>query len=140
DVETISDLAALARSQPDVATLCVGEEFATRSDGLPGVERTYGFRFATDKVSLVGDSVVFDQIARGDRCQFGSITATDGRIEALNLRVLEDDRNFFPFFNLSLTVRRDVLDANPQLRDLFEPISDLLTDEELVKLNARVDV
>ena len=140
DVTTLSELAELVRSDPELATLCVGEEFATRSDGLPGVERTYGFRFPDKQVSLVGDAVVYDQVARGDRCNFGSVFATDGRIEAQNLRVLRDDRKFFPFFNLALSVRQPVLDANPELERLFAPIAAALTDEAAAKLNARVDV
>lgn len=140
DVTTLSELAELARSDPELATLCVGEEFATRSDGLRGVERTYGFSFPDKQVSLVGDAVVYDQVAKGDRCNFGSVFATDGRIEAQNLRVLRDDRKFFPFFNLALSVRQPVLDANPELERLFAPVAEALTDEAAAKLNARVDV
>jgi len=139
-VESLSDLAQLVRSHPDLATLCVGEEFASRPDGLPGVEKTYGFEFPGDQVSLVGDAVVYDQVARGDRCNFGSVFATDGRIAANDLRVLEDDKAFFPFFNPALVVRTDVLDEHPQLEELFAPVTDALTDEALIEMNARVDV
>lgn len=139
-VETLSDLAELARTDPRLATLCVGEEFATRSDGLPGVERAYGFRFPEEQVSLVGDAIVYDQVAKGERCNFGSVFATDGRIEAKNLRVLRDDQNFFPYFNVALSLRQQVLEQNPQLRDLFAPIANELTGDTLTKLNARVDV
>jgi osmoprotectant transport system substrate-binding protein len=139
-VETLSDLAELARSNPELATLCVGEEFSTRPDGLPGVEETYGFKFPNDQVSLVGDAVVYDQVARGDRCNFGSVFATDGRIAANELRVLEDDKAFFPFFNPALTVRADVLEEHPQLEELFAPVTEALTDEVLIDLNAKVDV
>lgn len=139
-VETLSDLADLVETNPELATLCVGEEFATRSDGLPGVEQEYGFKFPGDQVSLVGDAVVYDQITGGDRCNFGSVFATDGRIESNDLRVLEDDRNFFPFFNPALTVRAQVLDSYPQIAELFAPISAALTDEVMTSLNAQVDV
>lgn len=139
-VETLSDLAELAKSNPELATLCVGEEFSTRPDGLPGVEETYGFEFPGNQVSLVGDAVVYDQVARGDRCNFGSVFATDGRIAANELRVLEDDKAFFPFFNPALTVRANVLEEHPQLEELFAPVIDALTDEVLIELNAKVDV
>ncbi len=140
EVESISDLAELANQEPSEASLCVGEEFSTRPDGLPGVEKEYGFEFPHEQVSLVGDSVVYDQVAKGSRCNFGSVFSTDGRIESLHLRVLEDDKHFFPFFNLALTVRSSVLEKYPQIEELFEPVAKALTNEKLTELNAGVDV
>lgn len=139
-VQTLSDLAALARSDPDAMTICVGEEFATRSDGLRGVERTYGFSFDSDKTSLVGDAVVYNEVGGGDRCNFGSVFATDGRIQSQSLRVLRDDKRFFPFFNAALTVRSPALRESPEIERLFAPVAEALTDEAVTDLNARVDV
>jgi osmoprotectant transport system substrate-binding protein len=139
-VQTLSDLAQLVQSNPELAKLCVGEEFATRRDGLPGVEREYGFKFPDDQVSLVGDAVVYDQVASGDRCNFGSVFSSDGKIKANDLRVLEDDKRFFPFFNPALTVREQVLTEHPELAELFTPVSEALTTDVISGLNARVDV
>lgn len=139
-VETLSDLAELAETSPELLTLCVGEEFATRPDGLPGVEREYGFKFPDDQVSLVGDAVVYNQVAQGERCNFGSVFATDGRIEGLDLRVLEDDKSFFPFFNPAPNVRQQVFEQNQALADLLNPIAEALTAEVMTGLNAQVDV
>ncbi len=140
EVQTLSDLAELVRSNPDEAALCVGEEFATRPDGLPGIEQAYDFQFPEDQVSLVGDAIVYDQVANGDRCSVGSVFATDGRIQANDLRVLEDDKAFFPFFNVALTMRAEVLEQYPQIEELFAPVTAALTNEALTALNARVDV
>jgi osmoprotectant transport system substrate-binding protein len=65
---------------------------------------------------------------------------TDGRIEALNLELIEDDEGFFPIYNPALNVRKDVIEEYPQVAKLFAPISKKLTTEELQKLNAKVDV
>ena len=65
---------------------------------------------------------------------------TDGRIVALDLKVLEDDRQFFPNYNAALTVRGPVMKANPQIADLFAAVSRKLDDKTLVTLNARIDV
>ena len=46
-VESISDLAALAGSDPSRVTLCAATEFVTRPDGLPGVTKAYGFEFSS---------------------------------------------------------------------------------------------
>jgi osmoprotectant transport system substrate-binding protein len=73
-------------------------------------------------------------------CNFGEIFTTDGRIKALDLEVLEDDRNFFPAYNVAPVIRKEVLDEWPQLRDLFGPVTAQLDDKTLIELNARIDV
>jgi len=37
-------------------------------------------------------------------------------------------------------VRKDVLDANPRLAEVFNPIAAALTDDVMIGLNERVDV
>ena len=121
-------------------TICVGGEFSTRPDGLPGLEEAYGFEFpAGDITALDEDSLVYSELDGGS-CTFGSIFATDGRVGALGLTVLDDDEGFFPPFNGSLNVRADVLDDAPEIEEVFAPIAAALDDETMVDLNARVDV
>ena len=40
---------------------------------------------------------------------------TDGRILALHLKVLEDDRKFFPKYNVSLVLTDDTMKKYPQI-------------------------
>jgi len=124
---------------PD-ASICVGGEFSTRPDGLPGIEETYGFEFpASDVTALDEDSLVYNEVDQGN-CTFGSIFATDGRVGALGLTVLEDDEGFFPPYNGSLNVRTEVLDEHPDIEELFAPVSESLDDTTMIDLNAQVDV
>jgi glycine betaine/choline ABC-type transport system substrate-binding protein len=133
------DDAASDGGSPD-ASICVGGEFSTRPDGLPGVEAAYGFEFPeSDVTSLDEDSLVYNEVDQGN-CTFGSIFATDGRVAGLGLTVLEDDEQFFPPYNGSLNVRTEVLDENPEIEELFAPIAEALDDATMVDLNARVDV
>ena len=139
-VETISDVARLAEENPDEATICIGNEFATRDDGLPGLEQAYGFQFPQDGVSTMQEGVIYDATDKGNECNFGEVFATDGRIEALDLAVVEDDKAFFPVYNPSLNVRSDVVEATPELEELFAEIAEKLDNETLQRLNAAVDV
>ena len=139
-VETISDIARLAEENPDQATICIGNEFATRDDGLPGLEKAYGFEFPQQAVSTMQEGVIYDATDKGNQCNFGEVFATDGRIEALDLAVIEDDKGFFPVYNPSLTVRQDVAEETPELTDLFAEIAAKLDNETLQALNAAVDV
>ena len=138
-VRTISDLARLARERPQEATICVGEEFRSRDDGLPGLEQAYGFALRDGRIFKLDEGLVYEQLADGERCNFGSVFATDGRIDRLGLTLLRDDRRFFPRYNPALTVRADVARAHPSLRPLFAAIAARLDDATMRRLNGQVD-
>jgi osmoprotectant transport system substrate-binding protein len=63
-----------------------------------------------------------------------------GQIPANDLVVLEDDKQFFPGYEVAMTVREEVLSDTPELEEVLQPVSDALTTEELQQLNAQVDV
>jgi osmoprotectant transport system substrate-binding protein len=137
-LSTLSDLGPFIEENPDEASICVGSEFAVRDDGLPGLQEAYGYEFPD--VQRIQDGLVYDQVANGEGCNFGSVFTTDGRIPNLDLVLLEDDQDFFPAFNGALTMRQEVFEANEQLADLFGEISPLLTTEQMQQLNLEVDV
>lgn len=139
-VTTLSDYADLANSKPADASLCAASEFIDRSDGLPGLEKAYGFTLPESSLTEVDLGIVFTRVPKRDPCNFGEVFATDGRIPANDMVVLEDDKSFFVIYNLALTVNDSVYKKYPQLEDLFVPIADKLTTEELQQLNAQVDV
>ena len=139
-VESLSAFGVLAELRPEEATLCAAEEFLSRDDGLPGLEEAYGFELPDENVVETGLDDIYEAVDEGERCNFGEVFVTDGRIQALDLTVLEDDQNFFPFYNPSLNVRQEVMDQNPGIAELFAPISEALTNETLRDLNARVDL
>ncbi len=140
DLQTLSDLGRVIEENPDVATMCGGSEFLGRDDGLPGVEEAYGWQFPGEQVTQVQDSIVYSAVDEGQDCNFGSVFTTDGRIQNLDLVVLEDDQEFFPSYTGAMTARQEVFQENEQLADLFAPIAEELTTEQMQELNAQVDV
>lgn len=135
----LSDLGNLISSEPDKATLCVESEFSTRDDGLPGMEKAYGYTFPSDQVSILDTSLVYTQTDKQDPCNFGEIFTTDPRINSLGLTVLEDDKSFFPLYNPSPVFRKDVYDEyGDKLNAVFDPISAKLTPEEITGLSSKV--
>ena len=139
-VKKLSDFKQLIEENPEEATVCVGTEFSTRDDGLPGVEKAYNFEFPKENIVKIDEGLIYQQTDKGKQCNFGEVFQTDGRIEALDLELIEDDKSFFPIYNPALNVRKEVIEKNPQITKLFAPISKKLTTEELQKLNAKVDV
>ena len=136
---TLSDYAEVANSDPSKASLCAATEFLTRSDGWPGLEKEYGFDLPKDEIVEVDLGLVFDQVPDGEKCSFGEVFSTDGRIPANDLTLLEDDKDFFVKFNLAMTSTQDALKQNPKLEDIFTPLAEALTTETMQELNAQVD-
>jgi osmoprotectant transport system substrate-binding protein len=139
-VKKLSDFKQLVKENPEEATVCVGTEFSTRDDGLPGMEKAYDFEFPKENIVKIDEGLIYQQTDKGKQCNFGEVFQTDGRIEALDLELVKDDKSFFPIYNPALNVRKEVIDKNPQIAKLFAPISKKLTTKELQKLNAKVDV
>jgi osmoprotectant transport system substrate-binding protein len=139
-VTNLSELAVLSELRPEDTTLCAAREFLNREDGLPGMEKAYDFEFPTANIVKMEEDQIYKATDLGDRCNFGEVFATDGRIKGLDLTVLEDDKQFFPIYNPSLVVRKEVMDDFPEITDIFVPITQKLDNETLQELNAAVDV
>lgn len=135
-VTKLSDLATLDRSE---LTFCVESEFASRNDGFVPMLQTYDLsRDQLGQVITLDTGVIYTATANGD-CNFGEVFTTDGRIPALDLRVLEDDRQFFPLYNLTEVIDTDLLEAHPELAEIFGQLNPRLTNEVMMSLNAEVD-
>ena len=139
-VRKLSDFVRLLRTRSRDATLCVTNEFLVRDDGLPGVEKHYGFRWPRDQVFVLDAGVIYQSTDQGRVCNFGIVFATDGRIEGLGLTVIADDRKFFPIYNPALNVRTSVFQRSPRLAPMFAAIAAALTNERMQRMNADVDM
>jgi osmoprotectant transport system substrate-binding protein len=139
-VATISDYARLVQTNPAKASMCVASEFMGRPDGLPGLEKAYGFTVPPNELKIIAEGAFYTSVANGDPCVFSEAGTTDGRISNLGLTILTDDKNFFPIYNPALTVRESICKNHPDLLKIIEPIALALTDEELQHLNGDVDI
>ena len=136
NVTKLSDLKSLP---PEDLTFCVDTEFLSRNDGFKPMLEHYGMKFADVNSTTLGIGQIYQATAQGD-CNFGEVFTTDGRIEALDLTVLEDDKKFFPLYNMTEVVNGDLLEDHPEVADIFAEINPKLTNDVLRELNARVDV
>jgi osmoprotectant transport system substrate-binding protein len=136
----ITKLSQLADLPKKELTFCVESEFASRNDGFVPMLETYDLtRDDLGRVTTLDTGVIYTATANGE-CNFGEVFTTDGRIPGLNLRVLEDDRQFFPLYNLSLVVQGELMRSHPEIEEIWEQIRGRLTNEVMLDLNARVDV
>ncbi len=139
-VANLSDYARLVASRPDQATLCAASEFLTRDDGLPGLQKVYGFTLPPERIAEVDLGVIYTRIPPGEPCKFGEVFLTDGRILANNLEIIPDDKGAIVNYNVAMTARQDVVDGAPRLAEVFNTIAAKLTTEKMRELNERVDV
>ncbi|MGL3805403.1 glycine betaine ABC transporter substrate-binding protein [Paeniglutamicibacter sp. R2-26] len=145
ELDGITKLSELKKLDPKDLTFCVDAEFNSRLDGLNPMLELYGLeRGSADSVpeSNVGvydTGAIYSATDAGD-CNFGEVFTTDGRIQALDLTVLEDDLGYFPAYNVAPAFNQEFLDKYPGLVEVFAQISPLLTDTELQAMNLEVDV
>lgn len=130
---TLSDCSRLA---PQLRLGAV-PEFTDRADGLPGLQKAYGgFRFASIKLIDIG--LKYAALRQGEVdvvVAFG----TDGQIDAYHLVVLNDDKHFFPPYQVAPVVREDTLAKFPIIAATLNPLAPHLTDATMRHLNWRVD-
>jgi osmoprotectant transport system substrate-binding protein len=140
NVTSLTGYAALTKTNPTKASMCVAAEFAGRDDGLPGLEKAYGFTVPKGGLANLAEGAIYNSVAKNNPCNFGEAATTDGRIKALQLTVLKDDKQFFPVYNPALTVRSSVYQGHQDIGKIMEPIAKALTDDVLQDLNGQVDV
>lgn len=137
NLRTTSDMTEFLKQNPDQGVFCVETEFASRQDGMPGVQATYGFE--PSEVKTFGTGAIYAGIANGT-CNFGEIFTTDGRIAGLNLRVLEDDKKFFPQYNICVVLREETYRQHPEIEQVMQPVAMALNNDEMIELGKKVDV
>lgn len=139
-LRTLSDVAALARSDPGAVTLCVENEFASRQDGLPGMEKAYGMHLPSSSIRRMDAGIIYTQVDKSGSCLLGEVYTTDGRIGSMRLTTMADDRSFFPHYNAAPVIHAKAFRAHPAIAGLLDPISAKLSTAVARRLNARVDV
>jgi osmoprotectant transport system permease protein len=83
----------------------VPHEFLGRSDGWPGLRARYRLEFA--EVRGVEHELAFEALA-GGQVDVVDVYTTDPQIERLRLRLLDDDRGFFPRYDAVVVYRLDL--------------------------------
>jgi osmoprotectant transport system substrate-binding protein len=138
-ITSISDLAAKARAG-NRFTLASNVEFYQRPDGLGPLERAYEFEFGADNVVRMETGAVYEALRASTRFDAGVVFATDGRVGAFDLRLLDDDRRFFPGYILAPVVREATLKRHPGIRVPLEALASRLDNATMGRLNAAVDI
>ena len=133
-IKTISDLQANAENIRFGGTSDTFE----REDGLPGLEQTYGtFNF---KSKNTFDNSLKYQAMANDEVDCVPAYTTDAQLSSDEFILLDDDKHFWPPYNIIPVVRQEVIDAHPDVAEIINKISAAIDTETMTKLNAKVDI
>jgi len=131
-LETLSDAARIEGWK-----LGVGYEFEQRADGLPALNKTYGFRW-TGRPRSMDLGLLYKALEQGQVTMIAA-NATDGLLSKLDLKVLRDDRRSFPPYEVAIAVRQESLRQTPGLREALAELSGKFTNSKMQALNYQVD-
>lgn len=132
NLERISDLKPLAANMKTGTTF----EFLNRDDGLRGIQNVYGFKFR-ESVALDG-SPRYAALVNKD-VDVVDAFSTDGLLKKFNLKILEDDKQFFPPYYAIPLVRGETLKKYPELAPLMDKLGLVLNNDVMMELNYQVD-
>ena len=132
NLKTISDA---ARHAPQWRA-GFGHDFMVRPDGYPGFSRTYGLEFAA--VNDMSLDLTYTALA-SHKVDLIAGNSTDGRIAALDLFQLEDNRHYFPPYEGVFLVRKDAFERVAALKEVMQRLAGSISTDEMRKLNYEVD-
>lgn len=133
DLKTLSDLGKVS---PEL-TFAANADFLERDDGYPGLEETYGFAFGDIKEIDIG---LRYQSIQSDDIDAITVFSTDGQLQDADVVLLEDDKNFFVFYDGATLIRQETLDRYPELEEVLEKLTGLIPNEEMIAMNYAVEV
>jgi osmoprotectant transport system substrate-binding protein len=139
---TMSDFFAAAGR--GTLRLAASAEFVESAAALPAFERAYNATFPRERIVVLpgGDTAVtMRAAAQGiSGVNAAMVYGTDGGIAALDLVVMQDDRNAQIVYEPAPVVRAAMLERFPAIRTALTPVFASLDGEVLRRLNARVVV
>jgi len=127
----ISDLAA----HPDVV-LGLSHEFLGRMDGWPGLSKRYGL---PQKPVGIDHGLSYDAMTSG-KIAVTDIYTTDAQIAPRHLRVLVDDKGYFPSYDAVLLYRLDAVMRHPAQWQAVQTLAGRIPVATMIAMNGRAEL
>ena len=133
-VDSLSDLARLPADQAARLRPGLSHEFLVRADGWLALKRHYAL--GVPEAPALDHGLAYQALARG-QVDLIDVYSTDAQIGRLKLRVLKDDRAFFPRYDAVLLMRRSLPAAALATLGVLEG---RIADATMIGLNAEVEL
>lgn len=143
-IETLSDLAASVNSGNYELTVAMQQDFYDRTDGWTRLKEHYGFNDEQantwenqqDGIELTEIGAEAGYLNQG-QVDIGLVYTTDPQIDEYGLTIIEDDQQFWPYYNIVPVVANEVAvpDVKTQLNSVIGALTSVST---MRRLNGRV--
>ncbi|UJF29497.1 ABC transporter permease/substrate-binding protein [Kaistella sp. 97-N-M2] len=132
-ITTYSDLAARSKD------FIFGAEFDffERSDAFPGLKKVYPFHFKS--LEEMDINLRYQAFKQG-KINAVDIFTTDAQIKRLNLKVLSDDKNYFPSYEAGIVIREEIIKKYPEVEKLLFDLKGKISTEKMQELNYEVEI
>lgn len=132
-LEKVSDL----KKYKDELRLGMDTQWMNRAgDGYPAFQKEYGFKFASARPMQIG--LVYDAL-KNKKLDVAVGYSTDGRIAAYDLKILKDDRKFFPPYDGSPLATEKLIKDHPEIDKALKKLQGQISTKEMQKLNYEAD-
>jgi osmoprotectant transport system substrate-binding protein len=121
NLNTLSDLASLYREESGEVSTCIGLEFSTRPDGLPALEKHYNFVVAQSHIMITPEEIP-QKTLENREVDIAMVFGTDAEIAEYGWHIYTDDTAFFPPYDLTPCVRKEVLDTYPEIAGILNEL------------------
>ncbi|MFQ5796125.1 MAG: glycine betaine ABC transporter substrate-binding protein [Candidatus Bipolaricaulia bacterium] len=139
-IETLSDLADHVKGQEGKVSFATNFEFYSRPDGVIGLMKEYEFAFHPAQIKTMSFGLTH-QALNEQQVDVAMVFGTDPQNARFNFRVLTDDKNFFPIYDLAPVIRKEVADRHPEVVRLLNRLVTTIPDADTMReLNAIVDI
>jgi len=119
-------------------------EFVESPLALPSFQSAYGFKLSSDQLVVLsgGDTAATIKAAADQVSGVNTAMAygTDGALAALGLVVLTDTKGAQAVYEPAPVIRAAVLEKNPKIKAILDPVFQTFTLETLQGLNAKIAV
>ena len=131
-IRNISDLGRHAALR-----LGISQEFLTRKDGWTALKAAYDLPFSAPRG--LDHGLAYEAVAAG-QVDVIDIYSTDAKIGKYRLRVLADDRKFFPAYDAVLIYRLDMPKRFPRSWAALQVLAGGISGERMIELNGAVEL
>ncbi|WP_341678878.1 glycine betaine ABC transporter substrate-binding protein [Niveibacterium sp. SC-1] len=114
----------------------ISHEFLGRADGWPGLAQRYGL---PQTPTGLDHGIAYEAVANG-QVDAIDIYSTDAKIARYHLRVLEDDRGYFPRYEALILYRLDAAQRAPQAWAALQQLAGRIDADTMIRLNAQAEL
>ena len=131
-ITRVSDLARHANLR-----FGLSQEFLNRKDGWPALHKAYDLPFATPRG--LDHGLAYEALAAG-QIDLIDVYSTDAKIGRYKLKVLVDDRGFFPAYDAVLLYRLDLQQRFPRSWQALQKLERRISAEQMIAMNGAAEL